>query len=443
MSQTELDLAAVAQDILKLARELGADEATAGVSYGAYSELTRRDGRIEEAKESRSLAASVELLVDDRYSSHSTSDLRPEALRAFLEQAIAATSFLEPDIHRRLPERETLGLADADLELVDASFVDGDPGPRRERAEQVEAAVQNILSDHAVRSVSAYSWDGRTRRAVAFSNGFAADVERTSFGMAASVSLEEPDGRLPEAWSSCSTVQSADLWSIEQLASDIRERGLSRLGSRPTASGRYPMLLDRRVVSRVLGTMVSPLSGGAIYEQRSCMADRLGTAVASSAFTMWDDPLIPRGAGSRLADGDGRPAQLRKVVEDGVLKTFFIDVYNGRRLETPATTGSASNLVVPPGSVSVAEMLADLDRAILVDGFLGGNANPTTGDFSFGIRGTLLENGEPAGALSEMNVTGNVTDIFQRLVAVGDDPWEWSSVRSPTLIFDDVQFSGT
>ncbi len=260
--------------------------------------------------------------------------------------------------------------------------------------------------------------------------------------MAASVSLEEPDGRLPEAWSSCSTVQSADLWSIEQLASDIRERGLSRLGSRPTASGRYPMLLDRRVVSRVLGTMVSPLSGGAIYEQRSCMADRLGTAVASSAFTMWDDPLIPRGAGSRLADGDGRPAQLRKVVEDGVLKTFFIDVYNGRRLETPATTGSASNLVVPPGSVSVAEMLADLDRAILVDGFLGGNANPTTGDFSFGIRGALFEKGERVSAVSEMNISGNILELMQRFQGAANDPWLMGAWRCPTLLFDDVQFAG-
>ena len=443
MSQKELDLASVAEYILKLARQLGADEVSAGVSHGAYSELTRRDGRIEEAKESRSLSASVELLVDDRYSTHSTSDLRPSALREFLERAVAATGFLEKDRNRRHPALDTLGLADADLDLVDPTFSDGDPEPRRRRAEGLEAAVQTALCDQAVRSVTAYAWDGRSRRAVAYSNGFAAESERTNHGLAASVSLEEADGRLPEAWSSCSTVHAEDLWSIERLAEDLRTRGLSRLGGRPAPSGRYPMILDRKVVSRVLGTLLGPLSGGAIYEQRSCMADRLQTPVAAPSFSMWDEPLIARGAGSRLADGDGRPSVRRPIVDGGVLQTYFIDVYNGRRLGVEPTTGSASNLVVPPGEASVETLLTDLDQAIVVDGFLGGNANPTTGDFSFGIRGGLHARGERVAAVSEMNISGNILELMMRFVAAADDPWLLGSWRCPSLLFDDVQFSGS
>ncbi|HCH65225.1 MAG: peptidase U62 [Deltaproteobacteria bacterium] len=443
MSETELDIASVAQDVLKLAKELGAEEATAGVSYGAYSELTRRDGRIEEAKESRSLSASVELLVDNRYSTHSTSDLRPAALRAFLERAVAATAYLEQDPNRRLPERELLGLAEVDLDLVDPGFVDGDPEPRRRRAEHVESSVRSILSDQSVRSITAYSWDGRSRSVVAYSNGFSAESERTSFGMAASVSLEEPDGRLPEAWSSCSTVHATDLWSIDTLSEDIRARALSRLGGRPAASGKYPMVLDRRVVSRILGTLVSPLAGGAIYEQRSCMADRLHTAVAAASFSLFDEPLIARGAGSRRADADGLPAHRRAIVEEGVLQTFFIDVYNSRRLNVDITTGSASNLVVPPGRESVADILSGLDRAILVDGFLGGNANPTTGDFSFGIRGGLYERGERVSAVSEMNISGNILDLMMRFEQAANDPWLLGAWRCPTMLFDDVQFAGS
>jgi PmbA protein len=443
MSQTELDLASVAQDILKLAQELGVDEVSVGVSLGAYSELTRRDGRIEEAKESRSLSAAVELLVDDRYSTHSTSDLRPQSLRDFLKRAVAATTFLEKDPNRRHPARETLGQADVELDLVDPAFSDGDPEPRRRRAEGLEVAVQSVLADQAVRSVTAYAWDGRSRQVVAYSNGFAAESERTNYGMAASVSLEEADGRLPEAWTSSSTIHAGDLWSIERLAQDIRARGLSRLGGRPAPSGRYPMLLDRKVVSRILGTLLGPLSGGAIYEQRSCLADRLQTPVAAASFSMWDDPLIARGAGSRLSDGDGRPSARRSIVQDGVLQTYFIDVYNSRRLGVDVTTGSTSNLIVPPGDVSVAALLADFDQAILVDGFLGGNANPTTGDFSFGIRGGLYERGERVTAVSEMNISGNILELMMRFVTAADDPWLYGSWRCPSLLFDDVQFSGS
>ena len=438
-----LDLPAVAREILELARSLGAEEVTAGVSHSAYSELSRRDGRIEEAKESRSLSASVELLVDDRFSAHSTSDLRPDALKAFLERAVAATRFLEPDPHRRLPAREEMGIADIDLDLIDPHFVDGDPEPRRVCAESVEAQVKAVMDDQKVRSITAYAWEGRSRRAVAFSNGFEATGERTSFGMATSVSLEEPDGRIPEAWSSCSGVHRSDLWRIDRLATGIRERSLARLGSRPAASGRYPMLLDRRVVSRILGTLLGPLSGAAIYEHRSCLADRLDTAVASSAFTMLDDPFIPRAAGSHRTDSDGRLPIRRDIVRDGVLKTFFIDVYNGRRLERAPTTGRASNVVVPPGARSVAQLAKPLEKAILVDGFLGGNANPTTGDFSFGIRGALLERGERVSAVSEMNVSGNILDLMQRFVEAADDPWLLGAWRCPTLLFDDVQFSGS
>ena len=442
-TSAELDLPAVARELLRLARELGADEVTAGVSYAAYSELSRRDGRIEEAKESRSLSASVELLVQDRFSTHSTSDLRPAALRAFMDRAVAATRYLEPDPHRRLPDRSEMGRTEMELDLVDPDFVDGDPEPRRRLAEGVESAVHAAMSDQNTRSITAYAWDGRSKQAVAYSNGFEVTGERTSIGMATSVSLEEPDGRIPEAWSSCSGGHRSDLWSIEALTTDIRERALSRLGSRPAASGRYPMLLDRRVVSRILGTLLGPLSGAAIYEQRSCMADRLGTAVASAAFSLYDDPLIPRAAGSRRSDGDGRPTRARPIVEDGVLKTFFIDVYNARRLERAPTTGGASNLVVPPGERSVAELARALPTAVFVDGFLGGNANPTTGDFSFGIRGALLEHGERVAAVSEMNVSGNIVDLMQRFAAAADDPWLLGAWRCPTLLFEDVQFSGT
>jgi len=442
-TDTTLDLEAVAANVLSLARELGADEVSAGVSSSSYSEITRRDGRIEQAKESRSLAASVQLLVDDRFSTHSTSDLRTEALRAFLERAVAATRHLEPDPDRRLPDREELGLTDVDLDLEDTTWTDGDPGPRRRRAEAVEQTVKARMADDPVRSITAYAWDGRSERAVAFSNGFSFSNARTSFGMAATVSLEEPDGRLPEAWGSCSMLHESDLWTVDQLTDDLRTRALAQLGSRPAPSGRYPMLLDRRVVSRVLGVLLAPLAGASIYEQRSCLADHLGKKVASPSFSMFDDPLVTRGVGSRNTDGDGRPTRRRPIVEDGVLQTFFIDVYNGRRLKRPPTTGSASNIVVPPGDRSVSELASALPKAILVDGFLGGNSNPTTGDFSFGIRGALLENGERVAAVSEMNVSGNILSLMERYTTAASDPWLLGSWRSPTLLFDDVQFSGS
>ena len=99
--------------------------------------------------------------------------------------------------------------------------------------------------------------------------------------------------------------------------------------------------------------------------------------------------------------------------------------------------------MIPPGQSSWQELSSHHDKAILVTGFLGGNANGATGDFSFGVQGQLLENGVPVQNISEMNITGNLLSFFHKLIDISDDPWQWSPIISPTLIFEQVQFSGS
>jgi len=126
-----------------------------------------------------------------------------------------------------------------------------------------------------------------------------------------------------------------------------------------------------------------------------------------------------------------------------VLRNFFIDTYYGRKLGWQPTTGSSSNVVVKLGDKSRDELLAEAEQGIYITGWLGGNADGTTGDFSFGFQGHLIEGGQMGAPVSEMNITGNFLELLQKLVAVGNDPVPWSSVRTPTLVFEDVQFSGT
>ena len=124
------------------------------------------------------------------------------------------------------------------------------------------------------------------------------------------------------------------------------------------------------------------------------------------------------------------------------LRAFFVDLYNSRRLKCDPT-GGASNLVIPAGPRSCAEIIASQPRVIRVDGFLGGNTNAISGDFSFGISGTLFENGEPVAAVSEMNISGDLFSLLSRFQEAASDTWRWGAWRSPSLLFDDIQFSGT
>lgn len=435
MSQPLIDTAAM---IVETARGLGAEEVTAWTSTGTYTDVKQRDGTLEKWQDSQSRSASAALYVDGRYSVHNTNDLRPDALRQFLSRAIDATRHLEPDPFRRLPDPEDMGATPGDLDLIDTASNSVD---HRAWVDEMQTAATKAIPKH-LRSAEGFVWSGSSESAMVTSNGFVGTTASTEFGQGADVSMEDKDGRLPEAYDYAVARHQTDLPTIAQLAESVADRGVRQLGSGPVPSKRGAMLVDNRVASRIIGTLVGPLSGGSIYEQRSCMADKLGERVASSAFSLLDEPHLPKGMGSRLYDGDGRPTQRRTIIEDGVLQHWLINVYYGRKLERAPTTGGTSNLVVPIGQRSCVDILGDLNWAIQVDGFLGGNSNPATGRYSFGIRGTLFENGVAVKPISEMNISGSIFDLMDGFIEAANDPWRFGSCHSPSLLFDAVQFSG-
>jgi PmbA protein len=438
------ELLDLAHDVVKRAQALGADQVSATVSQGSHTTITRRDGRVEQATEATTRGLSVSLFVDERYSSHSTSDLRPDALQAFLERAVAATRFLEPDPERALPDAALCGRgsSEAELDQDDPGWGARTPEERAALAVALEEAARAHEDD---RQVSASIWcaDGRSTAGRVLSNGFAGEHTSAGFSIGVDMTLDDGQGGRPEAGAGYGARHLADLPAPDQVAAEALDRVRERVGAGPTDSGRYPLVLQNRTAGRLLGILGGPLSGGSLYERRSCLADKLGETLGSPLFTLVDDPTVPRGLGSRPWDGDALVARPRTVFREGVLESYYINVYYGRKLGMDPTSGSRSNWVIPPGDRPWSELVAHHPKAILVQSFLGGNANPITGDFSFGIRGMLLEHGQPTRSLSEMNVSGNLLELLQRLVGVGDDPWTYSAARLPTLVFEDVDFSGT
>ena len=159
-------------------------------------------------------------------------------------------------------------------------------------------------------------------------------------------------------------------------------------------------------------------------------------------LTLTDDPFKVRGLASRLYDGEGLPAKHMSPISNGVLNDYYINWYYSRKLGVEPSTGSPSNLSMPMGDRSVAQVMGDLKRGILITGFIGGNSNSTTGDFSIGISGHLFENGEPVQAIAEMNIADNHLEFWNKLVATGNDPWQWGAWNLPSLVFEDVVVSG-
>lgn len=437
------DLLDLAERVVARARALGADEVTALASRGSHTSITRRDGKVEQATEATSRSVSVSLLVDEKFSSHGTSDLRPDALDAFLARAIEATRYLETDPDRRLPDPALCGrlVSDDQLEQLDPNHLSYTASDRAESAEALERAVTERAPASTISSAT-YVADGVSVLARVTSNGFADTQADGWFTGGAEMTITDPDGRRPEASAFYGARHRATLPGAGLIADEVVARALERVGSGPIASGAYTMVLENRAARQILGVLGGALSGNALHHQRSCLAGKLGERIGSDLLTIVDDPTVPRGLASRPWDGDGLIAERRPIVSNGVLQQYYLGVYYARKLGMPVTTGGRSNWILPVGTRSWREIAAEHGKVIFVNGFLGGNNNAATGDFSFGIQGVLLEGGVPTRPVSEMNVSGNTLTIFHQLVEAANDPWTFSSVITPSLVFTDVQFSG-
>ncbi|MCB9669511.1 MAG: TldD/PmbA family protein [Alphaproteobacteria bacterium] len=437
------DILDLAERVVRFAKKLGADEVACSVSEGSHVTIQRRGGKVEQATEASTRGLTVAVLCDDRFSSNSTSDLRPEALESFLERAVASTRYLEAEAARRQPDAALCGrgVSEAQLDQLDPVWERRTASDRASYAEALEDALRELHRDDVVSS-AVYAADGHGRSIRVMSNGFSGEDEGAWFAAGGEMTLVEGDRR-PESSAYFAARYLSDLPSIPEIAGEVDRRTRERLGAGPIASGTYTMLLPGRAAGRILGMLAGPLSGGSLQQHRSCLEGKLGERIGSERFTLIDDPTIPRGLGSRPWDGDAMRSRVRTIIEEGVLREYDIGVYHARKLGVEPTSGGRSNWVLPTGTRGFAEIAADLPQAIEVTGFLGGNSNGATGDFSLGIRGVLWEGGQPTRSLAEMNVSGNVLQIFHQLVETGDDPWTFASVRAPTLVFEGVQFSGT
>ncbi len=145
---------------------------------------------------------------------------------------------------------------------------------------------------------------------------------------------------------------------------------------------------------------------------------------------------------SRLFDDEGLAAVKRPIIEKGVLKSYFIDNYYGRKLGMKPTSGSISNVVFNTGSRNLDEIIGSLKKGVLITGFIGGNCNGSTGDFSYGIEGFFIQDGKKVHPVNEMNITGNMNQFWFSLAEVGNDVNENSSIKIPSLMFENVDLSG-
>jgi len=444
------DLIDRAVSVIETARRAGADGAEAYMARSRHLEIKVVNGRLERTEESRDAGCGLRVERGIRQGFASTTDLSSQGLGSLVEVALAIAARAPEDPHGGLPEPE--GTPSAALDLLDPEAESVPWATAVEMALRAEAAA--VAADSRVTAGEGSTFArARGDVAIASSKGIRAGYSGSRCAIGCAPIAIEGGERQRQVWHEGRRFLS-ELPSPEEVGARAAERAVRMLGARTLPSGRASVVFDPVEAGRFWGGLVPALLGDSIRRRISCLRDDLGRRVASEVVTLIDDPLIPRGPGSRPFDGEGLPTSRIPLLASGVLQGFLYDSRTARRAGT-RSTGSAQRgyssspspgahaLQLLPGPHQPAEILKAAGEGLYVTHLIGFGLNLVTGDYSRGANGIWFEGGEPAFAVHEVTLSGNLRDLLPGIVMVGNDLVRRSAHASPTFLMEGLVISGS
>ena len=436
LTQTEIDLA---QYCLAFARQAGAQKVRITLSKSLMNLIGLLNGEVDKTAHALDRSLQLQLFVEGRYGAFSTNKLEKEGLEEFIREAIDTVKMLQEDSCRDLPAPERVA-KDArtgrELGLFDPAYDTLTAEQRREMA---------LASCHwpcgAIAEEGEYS-DSVFDTLTIDSQGLYARHTETSFEIGYETTVEDAQGNhFSSYWWDAAPLLKDLQW--KDCAEIAYKRALAQVGVQDTTGGKYTVVVDTECASTLLTPVLNALGGFALQQKNSFLLESLGKQLFPEQLTILDLPRTPGETGCRLFDSEGVATREMPIIDKGVVKTYFLNTYIAAKMGMAPTVEDATRVKVLPvgGCKTLDELLEATGDCILVTGFNGGNSNPVTGNFSYGIEGFLVHGGKRVHPVRELLITGNFLQLWNNLVATADDARPCLSKLIPSLAFTNVDIS--
>ena len=444
-------LKTLAAELVDRVKAHGATDADVLISEGDSVSVQVRLSAVDCLSKAREKILGIRAFFGKRSASAPTSDFSEASLKQLVSDTCALAKAVAEDETSGLPDQATLATDVPDLDLYDPTAM-----PVEETihvAQRAERAAMDA-DPRVTNSEGAECGSAHGAAVLANTNGFLGYHRSSRFSLTVAPVAEGPDdqGMQRDFWYTVSRKRH-ELEDPESVGQIAAQRTLRRLGARKIGTRRVPVIFDPETACSLLGHLSSAVSGYALYKGASFLLGQLGKPVAPTYVNVEDNGRMPGRIGSRPFDGEGVPTRKTMILEQGVLASYLLDTYSGRKLGM-ASTGNASrsvgdnpavsptNLFFHPGDVSPDEIVHSVTQGLYVTELIGFGVNMVTGDYSRGASGFWIENGELAYPVQEVTIAGNLKQMFQDIESIGNDLVFRGKLASPTIRIREMMVGG-
>lgn len=443
---------ALAEWALNHARVCGATAAEILLISAESLSAGVRMGEVEKLKSSRERRLGLRVFVGQASATASTAEFERSSLEEFVLNTVAMARLTAPDPWSGLPDPSLHPHEYPDLDLRD---------PRHEIVRADEALKIARTCERAAlgtdarikNSEGAEFSSGLYEVLFANSQGFSGGYAGSTFHLGAAPIAQSDDGAMQLGHWSTSSRHFDKLEDAEAVGKTAGSRAVRRLGAKKIRTTRVPVVFDPDMGASLIRSLAGAASGPSLYKRASFLVDRIDTEVAATGVTIVDDGRMPAGLGSKPFDGEGLATNRKPLVEAGVLKTYLLDCYSARKLNRTPTgnasrgTGDApgvspTNMYLQPGNYTPEQVIGSVARGLYVTELIGFGVNTVTGDYSRGVGGLWIENGELAYPVQEITIAGNLKAMFLGIEMIANDLRWRSSVVAPTLKINEMMIAG-
>ena len=434
-------------DLIEAARKAGADAADAAAFNAASVSVAWRLGELEKLERSESCDLGLRVFVGKQQATVSSTDFKPETLKEVVDRAVAMAKAAPEDPYCGLAEPERIAVDPPAIDICDG--LEPDTQALIDDAREAEDAARSVPG--VTNSEGSEAGWSRAEIAMAATNGFARTYATSSHSLAASV-LAGEGLEMERDYDFTTAVYRSDLEAPAAIGRNAGERAVKRLNAAKVETQQVPVVYDPRVAGGLVRHAASGINGAAIARGTSFLKDSMGERIFPEGVAVVDDPHRVRGLRSKPFDGEGLPNARRVLFENGLLKTWILDLASARQLGLQSTGHAARGTATPPspaatnlymeaGSQTPEELLGDIKNGFYVTELIGMGVNIVTGDYSRGASGFWIENGEITRPVSEMTIAGNLKNMFAALTPANDLAFRFG-VDAPTIRIDGMTVAG-